>query len=111
MIGNHSHEIINKCEEEIKPLITEQLSSPLPPYCLQNMGWVKARQVERPTPPDIPFNGFTTARNQKLAHLCFVYILDRELLPPVLLPKIVLLMSGMVKAELKTASSPRFGAR
>ena len=92
----------------MKPLITEQLSDPLPPYCLQNMG-PKAR-VDRPTPPDIPFYGFTTARSLKLTYLWFVYILDTEILPSLPLPTMLFSMSVTADAELKTATSASFQA-
>ena len=67
-------------------------------------------QVARPTPPDIPIYGFTTAITFELTYLRFVYILDRKPLRWVLLPIILLLMSGTAEAEPKRASSPRSGA-
>ena len=70
----------------------------------------KGAGVETHATPDIPFYGFTTAIALKLTYLRFVYILDRNLLRWVLLPIILLLMSGTAAAELKRGSSPRCGA-
>ena len=66
--------------------------------------------MARPTPPDIPIYGFTTAITFELTYLRFVYILDRKPLRWVLLPIILLLMSGTAEAEPKRDLSPRSGA-
>ena len=50
---------------------------PLPAYCLQNMVRGKV-EVDKLTPPDIPFAGFTTA-SQNWSYLKFVYLLHKEL--------------------------------
>ena len=89
--------------------MVEQLIDPPPPLLLTKHGW-KRRGCRDPRHTGHSILWFHHGYYLKLTYLRFVYILDRKLLRWLLLPIILLLMSGTAEAEPKRGSSPRSGA-